>query len=68
MDETTQTQPRTRRAGAGRPPRFSREEAQELRRRRSEGISFDVLKEETGTSVATLRKVVNGEGAYADTF
>ena len=59
----------TQRRGAGRPRQFSREEAQAIRRRKNEeGITFDELHEDTGVSVATLRKIVKGQGAYADTL
>ena len=58
-----------RRRGAGRPRRFTREEARAIRRRKAqEKLTLAQLKDEMGVSIATIQKIVKGEGAYANTL
>lgn len=53
----------------GRPRRFSRDEAREIRRlNRVEGQSFQALATQFNVGVGTLRRVIKGEGAYASTL
>jgi len=70
MDQTNfnKVPQQRRRRGAGRPRRFSRDEARAIRRRKAEGVTFADLQGETGVSVATLQSIVKGKGAYANTL